>query len=748
MFLKVLVCSVISFNLFSLKLADEVNPILKVTYLDGSDASNHYEQSLIEGTQTIKTYINEAGDYLIDGSLGSQIKEQIYIGPNYEGTIEIKDVNIFYSGANSKVGSPIYIDPSAKVNLLISGDNVLSAPQYYPAIGIYGTSKKDGYLIIDSKDNGYLTASTIGLGSAAIGGRGNTSSEIYVSDILIKGGNLTVKTIGTGGSGIGTGERGYIETIDIQGGNLEVYAYGYKGGSGAAIGSGSDGTIDNLNISGGNIVAYTAKSGVLESNAAAIGGGSYGKVSNINISGGKIEAISSVGASIGSGLTYLNQNDIESFTISGGIIKAKNYLEGEPSIIGLSKNSSNALKKFNIDGGSIICDEFSSSLINSSNKTLYPLNIKWDKSPISSIFVDDMNMNIVDLAGGEEELTLYLEGKDANLVINTPNSQITKEIVFDNETNSLKLNEENEEIPSTPLNTVPEIFTVDKEIPQYSYFDNAVALEGITAYDEENGDLTDQIKVIDNPVDTNVVGDYYVTFYVEDYDQASVTKKSKVSVYKVEEAHNPPLIYANDLYFELNEIFNEEKVLENAKAYDENNVDISNRIIIKEQNVNTSKEGTYKIVYQVTDDNNLTSTLEIKAIVENKVVTNNVPVITCNDFSISLNEKLSDLEIKTKANVYAYDEEDKDITNKVIISKNEIDYEHVGNYIVEFQVEDNSNNIVSKQIIVSVIDSQPNNVPNNKDIILGVSIAGGVIVLGGLCSSLFFIIKKTKNKHK
>ena len=56
--------------------------------------------------------------------------------------------------------------------------------------------------------------------------------------------------------------------------------------------------------------------------------------------------------------------------------------------------------------------------------------------------------------------------------------------------------------------------------------------------------------------------------------------------------------------------------------------------------------------------------------------------------------------------------------------------------------------LVSKQIIVSVIDSQVNNVPNNKDIILGVSIAGGVIVLGWLCSSLFFIIKKTKNKHK
>ena len=52
--------------------------------------------------------------------------------------------------------------------------------------------------------------------------------------------------------------------------------------------------------------------------------------------------------------------------------------------------------------------------------------------------------------------------------------------------------------------------------------------------------------------------------------------------------------------------------------------------------------------------------------------------------------------------------------------------------------------LVSKQIIVSVIDSQSNNVTINKDIILGVSIDGGVIVLGALSTALFFIIKKNQ----
>ena len=50
--------------------------------------------------------------------------------------------------------------------------------------------------------------------------------------------------------------------------------------------------------------------------------------------------------------------------------------------------------------------------------------------------------------------------------------------------------------------------------------------------------------------------------------------------------------------------------------------------------------------------------------------------------------------------------------------------------------------LVSKQIIVSVINSQVNNVPNNKDIILGVSIARRIIALGALSTALFFIIKK------
>lgn len=773
MLLKALIYTIASFSLCSFQSVAEINPTLKVTYLDGSDASGHYTQSLIEDTQTIMTTINEAGDYLIDGSSATKINEKIYIGPNYEGTLKLKNVNIFYSGSNMKVGAPIDIDPAAKVTMLLSGDNVISAPQYFPAIGIYGSEPKDGYLIIDSQDGGNLNASTMGSGAAAIGGRGYTREEIYVSDITIKGGNLNVKTIGTGGSGIGTGENGQIGTISIEGGHLDVYAHGYKGsGSGAAIGSGSQGKVDNIQISGGTIKAYTAKDGRLESNAAAIGCGSFGKVKNITITGGKIEAISSLGSAIGSGITYLEKNDMESLAIQGGLIKTQNLIEGEPSLIGVSKNATNSLKSFTIGGGSIFSESFNPIPTNKDQKTLYPLNLSWDQSPISSIYIDNQNMNISDPTGGEDSLTFYVEGKDATLKVDTPEKQRTYQATFNSGSNSFEVKEEGvESIPSTPLNKVPQITTIEKKVPQFSTFDDTAALEGITAYDEEDGPLTQQIQVLDNPVDTSVVGDYYVTYYVEDNNHASTTAKAKVSVYAVEQPHTPPVITAEDLYFEYKETYDERKVLANAKAHDENNVDISDRIQVKEQNVDTSHPGQYKIVYQVTDDNDLTTTLEIKAIVKEPVTTNTPPTLNGEDFTILLNEHLSDAQIKEKAKVQAYDEEEQDITDRIIIAVNEIDYEHVGDYKVIFQVTDSDNNMVQKQITVSVIKNPDTDNPDTSHpdtdkpdtdkpdtdkptpeepkihpLVLGLSIAGGFIAAVLIGTGIFFLVKKNKEK--
>lgn len=77
------------------------------------------------------------------------------------------------------------------------------------------------------------------------------------------------------------------------------------------------------------------------------------------------------------------------------------------------------------------------------------------------------------------------------------------------------------------LNHVPTIHASDKTITVGDKFN---PLKGVTAKDNEDGDLTSKIKVIKNTVDTKKAGTYNVTYKVADSQGASVTKTIKVTV--------------------------------------------------------------------------------------------------------------------------------------------------------------------------------------------------------------------------
>lgn len=85
------------------------------------------------------------------------------------------------------------------------------------------------------------------------------------------------------------------------------------------------------------------------------------------------------------------------------------------------------------------------------------------------------------------------------------------------------------EVVPTPveLNHVPTISASDKTITVGDKFD---PLKDVTSTDEEDGDLTSQIKVINNTVNTKKAGTYEVTYQVTDSQGAIVTKTIKVTV--------------------------------------------------------------------------------------------------------------------------------------------------------------------------------------------------------------------------
>lgn len=79
----------------------------------------------------------------------------------------------------------------------------------------------------------------------------------------------------------------------------------------------------------------------------------------------------------------------------------------------------------------------------------------------------------------------------------------------------------------TITNTVPSITAQDVVLTVGDSFD---PMKNVQASDKEDGDLTDQIKILENTVDVKKAGSYSVTYYVEDGQGASCTKTIKVTV--------------------------------------------------------------------------------------------------------------------------------------------------------------------------------------------------------------------------
>ena len=86
----------------------------------------------------------------------------------------------------------------------------------------------------------------------------------------------------------------------------------------------------------------------------------------------------------------------------------------------------------------------------------------------------------------------------------------------------------------TPItNTVPSIIAEDVILTVGDQFD---PMKNVQASDNEDGDLTDQIKVLENTVNVEKPGIYSLTYYVEDVQGASCTKTIKVTVNAKEES--------------------------------------------------------------------------------------------------------------------------------------------------------------------------------------------------------------------
>ncbi|MDU3338066.1 DUF5011 domain-containing protein [Paraclostridium bifermentans] len=250
------------------------------------------------------------------------------------------------------------------------------------------------------------------------------------------------------------------------------------------------------------------------------------------------------------------------------------------------------------------------------------------------------------------------------------------------------------------LNNMPEIHAENKTIKVGDTFN---PLDGVTAIDKEDGNITKDIKVIKNIVDTSEVGIYKVTYKVTDSKGASTTKSILVTV----RSNDKPLIIgADDTSIKEGTLFDP---VEGVAAIDTEDGNITKHIKVGGY-VNTNKPGTYELTYKVTDKEGNNDTVKRTIIVNPKELhINNLPVINASNKTIKVGDKFNPM-----AGVTATDKEDGNITKHIKVIENTVNTNKAGTYKVVYKVTDSNGSTTSKSIAV-IVKSNDKPVINGAD---------------------------------
>ena len=163
------------------------------------------------------------------------------------------------------------------------------------------------------------------------------------------------------------------------------------------------------------------------------------------------------------------------------------------------------------------------------------------------------------------------------------------------------------------LNTCPVINATDKTLTVGDEFD---PLADVTAEDEEDGDITDKIEILNNEVDTTKPGKYEVIYKVTDNQGATCTKTIAVTVNpKMEVLNEAPTIDAADKTITVGDTFDPKA---GVTAKDAEDGDLTNKIEVVKNTVDTKKAGEYEVTYKVTDSDGATRAKTIKVTVKEK----------------------------------------------------------------------------------------------------------------------------------
>ncbi|MCK0178724.1 DUF5011 domain-containing protein [Flavobacteriaceae bacterium S0862] len=251
-------------------------------------------------------------------------------------------------------------------------------------------------------------------------------------------------------------------------------------------------------------------------------------------------------------------------------------------------------------------------------------------------------------------------------------------------------------IPSGPVDIIPPVITLMGDSTINLEEGNPYNEEGATATDDIDGDISANIVIGGDMVDTNTVGSYIITYNVSDVAGNEATEVTRI-VNVTQDATAPIITLTGDslINLEQGDLYNEQ----GATATDNIDGDISANIVIGGDMVDTNTVGTYIVTYNVIDVTGNAAAEATRTVNITQDVT--APVITLNGASL-INLNLGN--VYTEQGAIATDNVDGDLTSSIAIGGDVVDGNIAGTYIVKYNVSDSAGNAateVSRTVIVA-----------------------------------------------
>jgi|GEM_PF-216313 len=212
--------------------------------------------------------------------------------------------------------------------------------------------------------------------------------------------------------------------------------------------------------------------------------------------------------------------------------------------------------------------------------------------------------------------------------------------------------------------------------------------QGATATDNIDGDISASIVIGGDVVDTNIAGNYLVTYNVSDAAGNAATQVTRtVNVIPDTTAPVITLIGASSIDLNVGGTYNEQ----GATATDNIDGDISASIVIGGDVVDTNIAGNYLVTYNVSDAAGNAATQVTRTV--NVIPDTTAPVITL------IGASSIDLDVGgtyTEQGATATDNIDGDISASIVIGGDVVDTNIAGNYLVTYNVSDAAGNAATQ----------------------------------------------------